>query len=69
VIGQWVCVGESCECSGEAYSCNCVPLHGDCMGVCLCCREPMREIDADTGRICGARYDFIVIDDPFCGVP
>ena len=47
---QWVCFGDVCECSGEEYSCNCVAVHGSHTGVCLCCREPMHEIDMDTGE-------------------
>ena len=46
---QWVCFGEVCECSGEEYSCNCVPLHSNLAGLCICCRQPVHEIDADTG--------------------
>jgi hypothetical protein len=48
---QWVCFGNVCSCSGDEHSCNCVPLHGDRYGVCLCCREPVHEIDANTSDI------------------
>jgi hypothetical protein len=54
---QWVCFGEWCLCSGEKYSCNCVPVHGDAAGRCICCRQPLHEIDTDTGAVIVHRCD------------
>lgn len=48
---QWVCFGETCSCSGEEFECNCVALHGEWVGVCLCCTRSMVLIDADTGDV------------------